>query len=66
MGIEMEGCGELPFSDFQYAQLGQLVRVLGRTYGIEDIVGHADIAPGRKTDPGPNFDWRRLHAALVD
>jgi AmpD protein len=66
IGIELEGCGELPFSDFQYARLGQLVRVLGRTYGIEDIAGHADIAPGRKTDPGPNFDWRRLHASLVD
>jgi AmpD protein len=60
IGIELEGCDDLPFSDRQYAALAHLTRVLGRAYRLEDIVGHADIAPGRKTDPGRRFDWRRV------
>ncbi len=64
VGIELEGCDEMAFTDAQYARLAHLLRVLGRTYPIEAIVAHADIAPGRKTDPGPCFDWRRLDALL--
>lgn len=64
IGIELEGCDVLPFEPAQYDVLASLVHVLRRTYPIEDIVGHSDIAPGRKTDPGPHFDWRRLHALL--
>lgn len=63
IGIELEGCDEVPFSDRQYAALGRLARLLQRNYPIRAIVGHADIAPGRKTDPGPCFDWPRCLAA---
>jgi AmpD protein len=61
IGIELEGTDELPFTDAQYATLIPLVRQLKKTYPIRDVVGHSDIAPGRKTDPGPCFDWPRLH-----
>ncbi len=61
IGIELEGTDELPFTDAQYATLIPLVRQLKQTYPIRDVVGHSDIAPGRKTDPGPHFDWPRLH-----
>jgi N-acetyl-anhydromuramoyl-L-alanine amidase len=64
IGIELEGCDERPFEDRQYAALARLIRVLRRSLAIEDIVGHADIAPGRKTDPGPHFDWPRLRRLL--
>jgi AmpD protein len=64
IGIELEGCDELPFESAQYAVLARLIRVLHRSYDIRDIVGHADIAPGRKTDPGPHFDWPRLRRLL--
>ena len=64
VGIELEGCDEQPFADAQYAALAQLVRHLRRALPVEDIVGHADIAPGRKTDPGPHFDWARLRQQL--
>jgi AmpD protein len=60
IGIELEGCDELPFEDAQYVRLVALVESLRALYPIEAIVGHSDIAPGRKTDPGPFFDWRRL------
>ena len=63
IGIELEGTDEQPFTDVQYATLVPLVASLKRVYPIEDVTGHSDIAPGRKTDPGPYFDWSRLHDA---
>jgi AmpD protein len=60
IGIELEGCDELPFEDKQYAALERLLDVMRRSYPIADIVGHSDIAPQRKTDPGPCFDWSRI------
>ncbi len=62
IGIELEGSDTLPFTDAQYAALTPLLRILKQTYPIRAVVGHSDIAPGRKTDPGPLFDWQRLHA----
>ena len=59
IGVELEGCDTLAFTDPQYVALAKLTRRLKRTYPIRDIVGHSDIAPGRKTDPGPCFDWQR-------
>ncbi len=59
IGIELEGTDFLPFSDQQYAALIRLTRVLKRAFPIREITGHSDIAPGRKTDPGPMFDWQR-------
>jgi AmpD protein len=59
IGIELEGTDDQPFTDAQYARLGELTQALRNTYPITGIVGHADIAPGRKTDPGPHFDWAR-------
>lgn len=66
VGIELEGCDELPFDSAQYVALAQLVTAIRRRYSITAIVGHSEIAPGRKTDPGPCFDWQRLHASLCD
>ncbi|GHT96117.1 N-acetyl-anhydromuranmyl-L-alanine amidase [Betaproteobacteria bacterium] len=60
IGIELEGCDSLPFEARQYLALADLLRRLKRHYPGCEIVGHAEIAPGRKTDPGPFFDWSRL------
>ena len=60
VGIELEGCDERPFEQPQYARLGSLIAGLRSRFPIADIVGHSDIAPGRKTDPGPCFDWHRI------
>jgi len=62
IGIELEGSDELPFEDAQYRRLSDLIESLKKSYLIEAIVGHSDVSPGRKTDPGPCFDWRRLAA----
>jgi AmpD protein len=57
IGIELEGSDFEPFTERQYIALVRLTRRLKRAYPIRDIAGHSDIAPGRKTDPGPYFDW---------
>ena len=57
IGIELEGTDYLPYEDIQYRTLALLTRALRRRYPIRDIAGHRDIAPKRKTDPGPAFDW---------
>lgn len=67
IGIELEGTDERPYTARQYRRLAPLCRALLRAYpGLapERIVGHCDIAPERKTDPGPAFDWQRLHREL--
>ncbi|HTJ95368.1 MAG TPA: 1,6-anhydro-N-acetylmuramyl-L-alanine amidase AmpD [Pararobbsia sp.] len=65
IGIELEGSDEQPFDDAQYAPLANLASALIRHYGLTAIAGHSDIAPVRKTDPGPHFDWPRLRRMLA-
>ncbi len=67
IGIELEGSDETPFTDAQYERLATLTRTIQSLYpAISDqrIVGHSDIAPGRKSDPGPCFDWGRYRDDL--
>ena len=64
IGIELEGSDFVPYTDRQYAALARLTRRLQRSYPVRSIAGHSDIAPVRKTDPGPHFDWPRYRAAL--
>lgn len=66
IGIELEGCDEQGYTQAQYQALIHLSDDLLAHYaiGLDNIVGHSDIAPGRKTDPGPYFDWRYYKAAL--
>lgn len=65
IGIELEGSDNQPFTDVQYAVLHELTRVLRATYPIRGIAGHSHIAAGRKTDPGPYFDWQRYLVPLA-
>lgn len=67
IGIELEGCDWQPFEEVQYRCLVRLLRLLMKTWPVIDaerVVGHSDIAPGRKTDPGPHFDWPKLRNQL--
>ncbi len=68
LGIELEGCDHLAYSDAQYLSLVDLTRRLQGLFPLitrERICGHEHIAPGRKTDPGPAFDWPRYLGALA-
>ncbi|MBD3647672.1 MAG: 1,6-anhydro-N-acetylmuramyl-L-alanine amidase AmpD [Pseudomonadales bacterium] len=62
IGIELEGTDDSGYCDVQYRRLAEVCAALSDEYGIGagDIVGHCDIAPGRKTDPGQGFDWQRF------
>lgn len=64
IGIELEGNDDTPFEGAQYEALAGLTRALQARYAIADLAGHSDIAPGRKTDPGPYFDWARYRVML--
>ncbi|HSD43567.1 MAG TPA: 1,6-anhydro-N-acetylmuramyl-L-alanine amidase AmpD [Burkholderiales bacterium] len=64
IGIELEGADAVPYADAQYAALAALTAALMRAYPVEEVLGHADIAPGRKTDPGSAFDWPRFRTLL--
>jgi AmpD protein len=65
VGIELEGTDALAYAAAQYTMLMRLVKALSRRYPIADVAGHSDIAPGRKSDPGPAFDWPRLRRGLA-
>ncbi|KPC54100.1 1,6-anhydro-N-acetylmuramyl-L-alanine amidase AmpD [Amantichitinum ursilacus] len=64
VGIELEGTDHIAYTEPQYAALIELAAHLTRFCGLRCVVGHNDIAPLRKTDPGPYFDWRRIYVAL--
>lgn len=67
IGIELEGTDEAPYTEEQYLALVECTAALLAAYpqmNRERIAGHSDIAPGRKSDPGPGFDWRRFHKLL--
>ena len=67
VGIELEGTDDIPYTEDQYTALTRLIAALIDAYptlNANTIAGHSDIAPGRKTDPGPAFDWLRLYDGL--
>jgi len=68
IGVELEGVDTTPYEAAQYDTLGEVVAALCDAYprlSPDRIVGHSDIAPGRKTDPGPAFDWERAHRRVA-
>ena len=69
IGIELEGCDTLPYEPAQYTALARVVAALCKAYprnSPDRLVGHSDISPGRKTDPGPAFDWQRARRCVAE
>ena len=69
VGIELEGTDHLSYDDRQYSRLAAAITALRAAYPTippDRLAGHSEIAPGRKTDPGPAFDWAYLHQLLRD
>ena len=69
IGVELEGTDTTPYTAAQYAALAGVSAAIMAAYpaiGPRTIAAHSDVAPGRKTDPGPAFDWQRLYDGLVD
>jgi len=67
IGIELEGDDDTAYDDRQYQVLAAVLRAVSQTYpdlSPREIAGHCDVSPGRKSDPGPAFDWLRLYDAL--
>ena len=67
IGIELEGCEDISFEDIQYNKLSEIIDCLMQNYSHiskDRIVSHSEIAPGRKSDPGPLFDWKRLKSMI--
>jgi N-acetyl-anhydromuramoyl-L-alanine amidase len=67
IGLELEGTDSTPYEAAQYRELARVILALCNAYpmlSLDRIVGHSDVAPGRKTDPGESFDWPRLRAML--
>lgn len=65
IGIELEGSDNQPFEAVQYRTLAELIASLARRHPLANVVGHSDIAPGRKTDPGPFFNWTLLGELIL-
>lgn len=65
IGIELEGCDEQPFEAIQYERLAALTLALRQRHPLRAVAGHEHIAPGRKTDPGPCFDWALYRKSLI-
>jgi N-acetyl-anhydromuramoyl-L-alanine amidase len=69
IGVELEGADTTPYEAAQYVALGEIVAALCKAYprlSPDRVVGHSDIAPGRKTDPGPEFDWQRARRCIAE
>ena len=69
IGIELEGTDDRPYTSAQYTALNRTLKALFVRYpelGRDTVVGHNEISPGRKTDPGASFDWKRLYSSLAD
>jgi len=61
IGIELEGDDNTPYESVQYQSLNKTLKTLKSSYPIKDIVGHSDVSPGRKTDPGDKFEWNKIN-----